>query len=259
MSDSYRKEVLRIAEQCLSTLPRTAEELQDIATVLREYHSRQRGLKQSTAEALAQSAGSLKDLVKGVNPQGKCAEVVALYEYELLRMSGASSMVNAPPLPNSAVHSHRLMQDPQSIRDLSHVILRSDGSFKVVPGPQVKTGSPTYIARSLRKMANTPKAGRVGVVDAVFVLRDGSPRVAPGAFTEAQAKSLRDSGVTLRGIPGLTAKARQLLWDINKKLSAQSTKKSCFSWATPKQVVVGAVLVSLLWVFVELRRRKKKR
>ena len=85
-----------------------------------------------------------------------------------------------------------------------------------MPNGQVKTGSAQYIADDLARMAETPGAGKIGYVDSRFVNPDGSPRVAPNAFTESQARRLREAGVELRGIRDLDKRAGQLLKNIGR-------------------------------------------
>ena len=83
-----------------------------------------------------------------------------------------------------------------------------------VPGGQVKTGGSQYIADSLAEMASKPGYGRTGYVDARFVNPDGTPRVAPDAFTNNQAQRLLDAKVRLRGIRDLDVRGEALVKNI---------------------------------------------
>lgn len=171
-----------------------------------ETTARVRGVLPETAYRLVRSATDLLSFVSGLHPTGKLAEIVVAGDVrDLHGVRGQHA--------GGRLVDVRLSPDAASRHDLLlHV--RSRSGSRIVAGGQVKTGSGQYVSDSLVRMARTPGYGRVGYVDARFVAADGSPRIAHDAFTDGQARRLRDAGVTLYGIHRLEERARTLAMNI---------------------------------------------
>ena len=185
------------------------------AKAVQEGTARPHGLHPETCRRLVTEGTDLEGLLSGANPEGKAAEVVAALDYRDLHDGRDPGMVN-PKQPAPNCEDVRLNPDNAGRKDLLFRFRTKDGTLISVPNGQVKTGSARYVADDLVRMAETPGAGKVGYVDSRFVNPDGSPRVAPDAFTESQARRLREAGVELRGIRDLDKRARELLKNIKR-------------------------------------------
>ena len=186
------------------------------ARVVQEGTARPQGLHPETCRRLVTEGTDLEGLLSGPNPEGKAAEVVAASDYRDLHDGRDPGMVNPPKRLASNCEDVRLNPDNAGRKDLLFRFRTKDGTLISVPNGQVKTGSARYVADDLVRMAETPGAGKIGYVDSRFVNPDGSPRVAPDAFTESQARRLREAGVELRGIRDLDKRARELLKNIKR-------------------------------------------
>ena len=186
------------------------------AKAILEGTARPRGLHPDTARRLATGSIELGDLTSGANPTGKAAEVVVLSDIRELHAGSDTRMVNAPGRAPSNFEDIRLSPDGASRKDFLVRFQTKDGMVITKPYGQAKTGSGDYISRTLVEMAETPGYGKTAFVDARFVNRDGSPRVAPDAFTEAEAARIRKAGVRLRGVRDLDSRARDLCDDIER-------------------------------------------
>lgn len=185
-----------------------------IAEMIRDGTARTNGLTQAAAERIATSGRSLDSFINGANPGGKAAEVVAVADYRALHGGLETGIVNPPEHVAANVQDIRLAPDSSSRKDLVFAFKTKNGKLLWKYNGQVKTGGPQYVADKLVEMANTPGYGKIGYVDARYVNADGTPRVAPDAFTEGQAARLREAKVKLRGIPNLEKRAQQLMADI---------------------------------------------
>lgn len=174
------------------------------------------GLKAETCKRLVTNGKTLESFVSGANPNGKAAEVVAVADYRDLHAGADPGMTNAPRKVASNVHDIRLSPDHASRKDLVFQFRTKDGMLITKSNGQVKTGSGQYVSDKLVQMAETPGYGKVGYVDSRFVNPDGTPRVAPGAFNEAQARRLQKAKVRLRGIRDLDSRGEQLVDNISK-------------------------------------------
>jgi hypothetical protein len=117
--------------------------------------------------------------------------------------------VNAPSVPTNYIRAW-LNPDTSSARDLLYEVRISDTRHIFVPGAQVKVGDPGYIARSLLSHAHDPRYAKICDVDARLVLSDGTPRVAPDAFTRGQAEALKEAGFKFVGIEHLEKDAKRV-------------------------------------------------
>ena len=185
------------------------------AKAVQEGTARRHGLHPETCRRLVTDGTGLEGLLSGANPEGKAAEVVAALDYRDLHAGRDPGMVN-PKQPASNCEDVRLNPDNAARKDLLFRFRTRNGMLISRPNGQVKTGSGRYVADNLVRMAETPGAGKTGYVDARFVNRDGSPRVAPDAFTESQARRLRGAKVRLRGIRDLDKRAGQLRKNIGR-------------------------------------------
>ncbi len=79
----------------------------------------------------------------------------------------------------------------------------------------MKVGDPGYIARSLLSHACDPRYAKICDVDARLVLADGTPRVAPSAFTRGQAEALKNAGFKFVGIEHLEQDAKRVHAGLN--------------------------------------------
>lgn len=169
-----------------------------------------RGMTTARAEQLITSGQSLPSLVAGKHPIGKAAEIVTAADYRDLHAGLPTRIVHPPEHIAHNVADIRLPADVSSHKDLLFAFETKNGNVIWKYNGQVKTGSPQYVADSLFKMANGPAGGKIGYVDPKFVNPDGTPRVAPDAFTEGQARRLQQAKVRLRGIPDMEKRAGQL-------------------------------------------------
>ena len=186
------------------------------AKAVQEGTARPHGLHPETCRRLVTEGTDLEGLLSGANSEGKAAEVVAALDYRDLHAGRDPGMVNPPKQPASNCEDVRLNPDNVGRKDLLFRFRTKDGTLISVPNGQVKTGSARYVADDLVRMTETPGAGKTGYVDSRFVNRDGSPRVVPDAFTESQARRLREAGVELRGIRDLDKRAGQLIKNIKR-------------------------------------------
>lgn len=185
-----------------------------IADMAREGTARPYGLTQTAAERMATSGRSLDSFINGANPGGKAAEVVATSDYRALHAGREPGIVNPPEHVAKNVREIRLAPDASSRKDLVFAFDTKSGEVVWKYNGQVKTGGPQYVADTLVVMAKTPGYGKVGYVDARYVNADGTPRVAPDAFTQGQARRLQAAKVRLRGIPNLEKRADELMANI---------------------------------------------
>lgn len=185
-----------------------------LAEMVREGTARPNGLTQSAAERMATSGRTLDSLISGANPSGKAAEVVAISDYRSLHAGQQTGIVNPPEYVAQNVRDIRLAPDASSRKDTIFAFESKSGEVIWKYNGQVKTGGPQYVADTLVEMAKTPGYGKVGYVDARYVNPDGTPRVAPDAFTPGQARRLQDAKVRLRGIPDLEERADELVANI---------------------------------------------
>lgn len=193
-----------------------SETAKTLAKVISNDTARTTGLTLETAEQQVTTPRPIKTLVNGKHPTGKAAEVVAASDYRTLHEGGDPGVVNAPKTVATNVKDIRLAPDSGSKKDLLFAFEADDGRIIWKHNGQVKTGGGQYVADSLVEMVNIPGYGKVAYVDARYVNPDGTPRVAPDAFTEAQAKKLQEAGVRLRGIRDLDQRAATLVENIKK-------------------------------------------
>jgi hypothetical protein len=199
--------------QAAPLVPRPGHAAVQAAELVAESTARVRGLLPETAYRLVTSPRELLSFITGRHPAGKTAEIVVARDFRELHAGGDPQMQNGPKGIATNVVDVRLSPDSASRRDLLFQVQTRGGAL-VVAGGQVKTGSGQYVSASLVEMAMAPGYGRTGYVDQRFVNPDGTPRVAPDAFTEGQARRLREAGVQLRGIRDLDARARKLVENI---------------------------------------------
>lgn len=193
--------------------PGSADALR-IADMVRDGTARPNGLTQTTAERMATSGRSLDSFIDGANPGGKAAEVVAASEYRALHAGHETGIVNPPKHVAANLRDIRLAPDSSSRKDLVFAFDTKSGDVVWKCNGQVKTGGPQYVADTLVEMAKTPGYGKVAYVDKRYVNTDGTPRVAPDAFTKRQARQILEAKIPLRGIPDLEKRAEQLMADI---------------------------------------------
>lgn len=172
------------------------------------------GLRPETCERLVTNGKELESLVSGANPNGKAAEVVAVLDYLDLHAGRDPNITNAPSKIATNVYDIRLSPDHASRKDLVLQLRTKDGMLITKPNGQVKTGSGQYISRKLVQMTESPGYGKVGYVDSRFVNPDGTPRIAPDGFSEAQACRLQKAKVLLRGIKDLDSRAEKFVENI---------------------------------------------
>lgn len=187
---------------------------QRLAQMVLDGTARPNGLTQTAAERMSTSERSLDSLINGANPIGKAAEVVTASDYRALHTGHETGIINRPDHIAQNVRDIRLAPDAASRKDLVFAFDTKNGEVIWKYNGQVKTGGAQYVSDTLVKMAKTPGYGKVGYVDARYVNPDGTPRVAPDAFTSGQARRLQEAKVRLRGIPNLEKRADQLMTDI---------------------------------------------
>lgn len=185
-----------------------------IAKIVCDGTARPKGITQAAAEKIVKAGRSLESFLTGANPCGKAAEVVATSDYRALHAGQDVAIVNPPEHVAQNVHDIRLAPDAASRKDLIFAFDAKNGGVIWKYNGQVKTGGAQYVSDSLVQMAKAPGYGKIGYVDSRYVNPDGTPRVAPDAFTPSQAKRLQEAKVRLRGMPNLENRARQLMADI---------------------------------------------
>ncbi|PWV64549.1 hypothetical protein [Plasticicumulans acidivorans] len=185
-----------------------------IADMVRDGTARPHGLTQTVAERMATSGRSLDSFINGANPRGKAAEVVVTSDYRALHVGHDTGIVNPPEHVAQNLRDIRLAPDAASRKDLVFAFETKNGDVLWKYNGQVKTGGAQYVSDTLVEMAKTPGYGKVGYVDARYVNPDGTPRVAPDAFTSGQARRLQGAEVRLRGVSNLEKRADQLMADI---------------------------------------------
>lgn len=204
------------AEAIYQTLPLALPgvEARPIVDMLCQGTARPNGLTQAVAEKMTTSGRSLESLINGANPSGKTAEVVVTSDYRTLHSGQETGIINPPEHIARNVRDIRLSPDACSRKDLVFAFDTGNGKTVWKFNGQVKTGGAQYVSDTLVEMAKTPGYGKVGYVDARYVNPDGTPRVAPDAFTPGQARRLQEANVRLRGIPDLEDRANQLMTNI---------------------------------------------
>jgi hypothetical protein len=221
LREQHFQEALR-QQAPLTSSPGSADR---VGRFLQSNTARKRGLLTGTAQRQAQRHGNINEAARGANPEGKCAEYIAAKSYRDLHDANAPrKMVNPPPTPSRFIVDYRVSPDNSSRRDLIIEFRMNDGTRWFAPGGQVKVGTHNYVCDSLCKMARTPKYGKLGIVNARYVNRDGSPRVANNAFTQHEADRLNAVGVKLRGIPDLRESAKRLSKDIAAAEDARTVR-----------------------------------
>jgi hypothetical protein len=193
-----------------------SREAAQAARAVREGTARPNGLKPDTCERIVTNGRDLRSFISGANVHGKVAEIVVASDYRDLHSGRSPGITNPPKNVALNVHDIRLSPDHASRQDLVFQFHTKDGMLITRPNGQVKTGSGQYIADKLVEMAETPGYGRIGYIDSRFVNPDGTPRVAPDAFSESQAHRVQKAKVRLRGIRDLDARAEQLRDNIAK-------------------------------------------
>lgn len=165
-------------------------------------------LRRETARRFVEDGRYLQSFVRGAHPAGTAAEVVAAHALKV-----GEPIVNAGrTAPN--VTDVRVATDGSSRRDILFLVQGRRGLRFYVGGGQVKTGQAGYLTRTLEPLPQQDGYGATAYVDAGYVADNGSPRVGPGAFSQAQAARLRKSGVKLRGIRDLHLRGEQLVRDV---------------------------------------------
>lgn len=182
---------------------------------IKDTTARTHGLKSETVQSALEKEIELGDLCKGANPQGKAKEVVVAYEYNKMRHGDTSGVVNAPRYNSPSVKDVRISPDTASKRDIIFKVDIGNDRVILAEGGQVKTGAAEYIADSLSEMAKKEGYGKTAILDAKFVNSDGSPKIAPDAFTPEQARKIQEGGIRLRGVKDLDSRGDNLLKNIN--------------------------------------------
>ena len=178
--------------------------------------ARLRGLHPATCKRQVTEGMELDNFFSGPNPSGKAAEVVAAADYIDMHEGNDPGIINSPNKVADNLEDIRLSPDSASRKDLIFSFRTKDGMVIFKPNGQVKTGGSQYVADTLVKMAETPGYGKVGYVDARYVNSDGTPRIAPDGFTNAQARRLQRAKVRLRGIKDLETRAEDLVKNMEK-------------------------------------------
>jgi hypothetical protein len=187
--------------QTLPVAPPGTEIAARIAEIVRDGTARPTGITVDTAHKYVTSTKSLDSLMSGAYPAGKAAEIVTALDCRPL----LSQDYNAFNLIDV-----RISPDPTSQKDLLVAFQTGEGCTGWDHHGQVKTGSKAYVTGSLIRMAQTPGYGKIAYVDSRYVNPDSTPRVAPDAFTEGQARRLKAAGVRLCEIADLEKRAQLL-------------------------------------------------
>lgn len=175
----------------------------ELAKIVSDGSAMRTGLSLDAAERCVTSARPLEGLLKGAEPKGTLAEVVAAADYRELHAGRDPGIVNAPERVATNVADIRLSPHHASRKDLVFAFEDGRGALIWKYNGQVKNGQPQYVTDRLVRMAERPDYGKIAYVDARYVGPNGAPRVAPDAFSAAQARKLEHAGVRLRGISGL--------------------------------------------------------
>jgi hypothetical protein len=191
-------------------------EIPQIARTLADGTALRRGILPETCQRLITIGRPIESLFSGAHPIGKAAEIVAISDYRALHAGKNPGITNPPRRVARNVADIRLSPHHASRKDLLFTFRTKDGMLVFKSNGQVKTGSSRYVADSLVKMANTRGYGKVGYVDARLVNADGAPRVAPYAFTDNEARRLREAKVRLRGLANLESRGVELLENVRK-------------------------------------------
>lgn len=174
-------------------------------------------LSEETARRLITEGCELTDLVKGRYASSTPAEVVVAHDFKAQNSGGDAGIVNHPSHRSPNVVDVRVAPDCTGRRDILFLIEDPKKGLKFYKsGGQVKTGAPDYVTRTLERLPEKLDYGQTAYVDTKYVNADGTPRVAPDAFSKAQARRLQKSGVRLRGVKDLERRADQLVQDIKK-------------------------------------------
>ena len=178
-------------------------------------NARHAQLHKQTAERMIVEGREMSDLIKGRHQAATSAEVVVAHDFKNHHTGADAGIINPASQHPKNVADVRIATDSQSRRDILFLIEDPNHKIKFYrSGGQVKTGSPDYVSRSLEILPEKFDYGQTAYVDAKYVNLDGTPRVAPDAFSEAQAQRLRRSKVRLRGFKDLEARAEQLTDDL---------------------------------------------
>lgn len=172
-------------------------------------------LGENTSRRMITEPRELRDLLKGRYPSSTPAEVVVAHDFKIQNSGGDAGIVNPAPHHSPNVVDVRVAADSQARRDILFLIEdRKKGLRFYKSGGQVKTGSSTYVSKTLECLPDKLDYGQTAYVDAKYVNPDGTPRVGADAFSEAQAQRLQRSKVRLRGIKDLEQRADRLADDI---------------------------------------------
>ena len=174
---------------------------------------RPRGLLPKKSKSMAADSRDLDSLSSGTNPcrPGKASEVVVATDYLDIHAGDIPGTVNSQKRHADNLEDIRIPPISGSCKDLLVSFRTKDGMVIVKPDGQAKTDSGQYVSDKLVKMAETPGYGKVGYIDARCVNSDGTPRVAPNGFTEAQARQIQKAKVCLHGLKDLDARAEDLV------------------------------------------------
>lgn len=180
------------------------------AKAIRHYTAHRHGLSPEKALEHATRRRDLGEFTKGAWPKaqvGKAAEVVAASDHR-------PGKVRVSP-------DDRARQGGDLISGS-----RTRAGTVFAPIAEVKTGCAKYIVKSAKRMAAEGRR-ELMIIDSKFLNRDGSPRVAPGAFTTAEAGHMRraqEAGVKLRGVRDLESRAAWLCKNV-KHLSPKDKER----------------------------------
>lgn len=181
-----------------------------VGWIVRNGSARRHGILTETAEGYSTSRRPPAEFLKGANPNGKAAEVVAASDYRRFHAGEDPGIVNPPKRVAPNVKDIRLSPDDYSRKDFLFGFETKSGDVVWKYNGQVKTGNPTYVANSLVEMAQKNGYGKVAYVNSRLVNPDGTPKVGPDAFTAFEARQLQEANVELRGIPDLEGRAALL-------------------------------------------------
>lgn len=172
-------------------------------------------LSEQTSQRMITETREMSDLIKGRHRSATAAEVVVAHDLKNHHAGSDTGMVNPANQRPQNVVDVRIAADSQARRDILFLIEDPKKGIKFYrSGGQVKTGSSSYVSRSLEVLPEKLDYGQTAYVDAKYVNADGTPRIGPEAFSEAQAQRLSRSKVRLRGFKDLEQRAGQLMEDI---------------------------------------------
>jgi hypothetical protein len=206
----FKEAILQTQPLAVAGSPEAAQ----AAAAIEKATALPKGLKPVTCKRLVTSSQKVSDLIKGANPKGKAAEIVAAADFRAKNAGHDSGMTNPPGKASANLHDMRLSPDQSSRQDFVVLYRSKNGTLITAPYGQVKTGSNRYVVEKLVEMAHSPGYGKTGIIDARFVNQDGTPRVAANGFTEAEARRLSQAKVRLRGIRDLDLRSEKLVDDI---------------------------------------------